>query len=773
VKGMFFLLALFFSLTKSEPSNLIPPLAYITVNVGDGTIFTYLAQPSGFGSSLTASSAEGLSLTLADDSETNFGCTPLSSRKSNAAVLVSRGNCSFFQKSVAAQAAGVRLLIVYDSLANKYWGQGGSGWGSPTPSVGKCDLDCVSHSVVISGSPSLGEALTGFPGQCRDACASGLCGLAPPTEPLPSSRTACCIPNDYVIMGGDSSTPSEGTLLPPVTLWVSSGDGESLRALLMKQGGSGVIKVTAALRKIPSWDISGWILWAIGCFAVIASSWGAAGSERKAYLNSLPTSITERISYEPFTEHLPTPPENLNISMTQALLMLCFAGSFLGGLYFLLLLGVQIVYIILFVFCMASTSAFSYVVILPALSYVFPGIQGRFVRVPPWLQPCYDFFGGGSGNSAGVRGEGMRSEPSSSVGELGAAVEFRAGSSSSNHTIPLSYLLAFPISGFCVAIWFIFRHSPGSWLGQNIFGLCLCCLSVAMLRISTMRSAALLLWALFFYDVFMVFLTPFLVGESIMVEVATAGSPSPAPANSLPTPACYCRLNPGDLAVCGPGELMPILFAVPRFFDWRGGMALLGLGDIVVPALALAVALRFDFAVGRGVSSSSSTEGVLQGGESELETSGLLHNLSTDAEVAREIAPSSPARRRSAQTTSPVTTSVSQSEALRTSSWWRGLAGARTFNILFVTLLPPQPKHGLLSYWVIGLLGYSVGLVFAQVAVVLMRMGQPALLYLVPCVLVPIMITAALRGEFDALWGMRIVGGGDSALSLRTEAQIN
>ena len=45
-----------------------------------------------------------------------------------------------------------------------------------------------------------------------------------------------------------------------------------------------------------------------------------------------------------------------------------------------------------------------------------------------------------------------------------------------------------------------------------------------------------------------------------------------------------------------------------------------------------------------------------------------------------------------------------------------------------------------------------MGLALAQVAVVVMQLGQPALLYLVPCVLLPICAAAARRGVLEELW---------------------
>jgi len=56
------------------------------------------------------------------------------------------------------------------------------------------------------------------------------------------------------------------------------------------------------------------------------------------------------------------------------------------------------------------------------------------------------------------------------------------------------------------------------------------------------------------------------------------------------------------------------------------------------------------------------------------------------------------------------------------------------------------------SYWAPCILGYAVGLAGANVAVRLMAMGQPALLYIVPCTLGPTLLLAKLRGEFAGVW---------------------
>ena len=49
-------------------------------------------------------------------------------------------------------------------------------------------------------------------------------------------------------------------------------------------------------------------------------------------------------------------------------------------------------------------------------------------------------------------------------------------------------------------------------------------------------------------------------------------------------------------------------------------------------------------------------------------------------------------------------------------------------------------------------MGYAVGLLLANIMVVVMHMGQPALLYLVPCTLGLVTILAFQRGDLSELW---------------------
>ncbi|GFR84186.1 signal peptide peptidase-like 2B [Elysia marginata] len=55
-------------------------------------------------------------------------------------------------------------------------------------------------------------------------------------------------------------------------------------------------------------------------------------------------------------------------------------------------------------------------------------------------------------------------------------------------------------------------------------------------------------------------------------------------------------------------------------------------------------------------------------------------------------------------------------------------------------------------YFIIALIGYLFGMVVCMVSLILMESGQPALLYLVPCTLVPTVVMAMCRKELGLLW---------------------
>jgi len=271
-------------------------------------------------------------------------------------------------------------------------------------------------------------------------------------------------------------------------------------------------------------------------------------------------------------------------------------------------------------------------------------------------------------------------------------------------------------------VWLANRNAAWAFALQDALGVLLCCLFLRQLRLATLRTCALALAAFFAYDVFMVFLTPWLFGgHSVMIDVATAGAPTPV-ANE----ACYCRLHPQDAGVCGPGETMPILLRLPRLDDYRGGSSMLGLGDIVLPGLLLSFALRADYEGMRGQAA----------------------RAGSDADVVLP----APAGEQGFESGGAGCLGVAGGAGGGGSTWRRILA-----------LLARQ---GVVAdgYWPVALVGYAVGLMVANLAVAIFQAGQPALLYLVPLTVGPVALRAHWRGELDALWRGRGVGIGGNAL---------
>ncbi|KAH6920752.1 hypothetical protein HPB50_028259 [Hyalomma asiaticum] len=120
----------------------------------------------------------------------------------------------------------------------------------------------------------------------------------------------------------------------------------------------------------------------------------------------------------------------------------------------------------------------------------------------------------------------------------------------------------------------VIRHHPKSWLLQDALGIIFCIYMIKTLRMPNLMVIAVLLVLLFFYDIFFVFLTPFILprGDSIMVEVARGS---------------------------GTDEMIPMVMRVPRFGNQDlaacyGDWSLLGLGDILIPGFLVAYVHSFD-----------------------------------------------------------------------------------------------------------------------------------------------------------------------------------
>lgn len=116
---------------------------------------------------------------------------------------------------------------------------------------------------------------------------------------------------------------------------------------------------------------------------------------------------------------------------------------------------------------------------------------------------------------------------------------------------------AIPGTFFCT--WYALKKH---WLANNVLGLAFCIQGIEMLSLGSFKTGAILLAGLFVYDIFWVFFTP------VMVSVAKSFD-------------------------------APIKLLFPTA-DAARPYSMLGLGDIVIPGIFVALALRFDVSREKG-----------------------------------------------------------------------------------------------------------------------------------------------------------------------------
>ncbi|KAJ5860133.1 Peptidase A22B signal peptide peptidase [Penicillium soppii] len=226
--------------------------------------------------------------------------------------------------------------------------------------------------------------------------------------------------------------------------------------------------------------------------------------------------------------------------------------------------------------------------------------------------------------------------------------------------------------------YFAFVAKP--WWLTNFLGFCFCYGTLQFMSPSTFWTGTLILGSLFFYDIYFVFFTP------LMVTVAT----------KLDVPIKLLFPRPPS----------------PRDAPGATSLAMLGLGDIVIPGMMIGLALRFDLFLyyhRKGANRAWT-------GESDQKNLKPEYQSATGAWGERFWAPS----------TAPPYEEVKPP-----------YHDARKF-----------PK----IYFKASLVGYVVGMVTTLLAMQYSNHAQPALLYLVPGVLTSIWGTALARGEVATMW---------------------
>lgn len=153
------------------------------------------------------------------------------------------------------------------------------------------------------------------------------------------------------------------------------------------------------------------------------------------------------------------------------------------------------------------------------------------------------------------------------------------------------------LAAVCITIaviWGVYRNEDRwIWILQDLLGIAICLNFMKTISLSNFKICVILLSLLLVYDVFFVFITPFLTknGVSIMVQVAMGpdASGEKTQGNMVEVPA-----EPPT-----PSEKLPVVMRLPRFSAWAQNLcgmqfSILGYGDIIVPGLLVAYCSRFD-----------------------------------------------------------------------------------------------------------------------------------------------------------------------------------
>lgn len=222
----------------------------------------------------------------------------------------------------------------------------------------------------------------------------------------------------------------------------------------------------------------------------------------------------------------------------------------------------------------------------------------------------------------------------------------------------------------------LYNTAAKPWWLTNIIGFGFCYGTLQIMSPTTFFTGSLVLTGLFFYDITMVFYTP------LMVTVAT-------------------QLD------------APIKLVIPGGKGGRGGM--LGLGDVVLPGIMMALALRFDLYL-------------------------HYHNLSQKS-----------------QSTEYIEATGSWGDRF----WTRRLSpSAPALDDQLTTANGGRFRK---TYFTASVVGYIIGMLVTLVILNVYNHAQPALLYLVPGVLIALWGTAAVKGEWGLMWNYTEDGSIDVA----------
>ncbi|CAK0737011.1 hypothetical protein CVIRNUC_000840 [Coccomyxa viridis] len=244
------------------------------------------------------------------------------------------------------------------------------------------------------------------------------------------------------------------------------------------------------------------------------------------------------------------------------------------------------------------------------------------------------------------------------------------------------------------------------WSLNNLLACLIATDILQLLGLKSFKAAGVMLFGLLAYDVFWVFGSPKVIGDNVMLAVATSD------------------------ALTGPTRLLFPRFSGSISEASRFPFSLLGLGDIAVPGLLACLALRYDASRstdfrGRQLAAAQALQASLDSSLPGASDREITHAAADAAELAFD--------------------RVADAELAHRQSTEGSLSDASPSYAVSDAVLDQR------TYFVPTMAAYIGGLGIAFAANAITHMGQPALLYLVPATCGTIFLMAAGRGELGRL----------------------
>ncbi|KAI4137194.1 MAG: hypothetical protein L6R39_007424 [Caloplaca ligustica] len=259
------------------------------------------------------------------------------------------------------------------------------------------------------------------------------------------------------------------------------------------------------------------------------------------------------------------------------------------------------------------------------------------------------------------------------------------------------------------------------WYLTNILGFAFAYNALQLISPTTSSTGTLILASLFLYDIYFVFYTP------LMVTVAT----------SLDIPAKLLFPRP----------------AGPEGDPAKQHLSMLGLGDVVLPGMMIGFALRMDLYL-HYLKQQKSLPIVSANGDKASSPEGTEDHMVTNKNEPNSITEKKMSASHSTSATDPSTSTqiiIKPSYHPATGHW-----GDRFWLSSFSHGSPDHPSIAGTKfpkpYFHASLQGYIFGMFFTLGAMQVTGVAQPALFYLVPCVLINFWGMAAWRRELRLVW---------------------